>query len=82
MLHVVFMDPADDAYVATEAEAIELIRSCIPDAVFAPWRGKSMRVYQDEGSKDFAEAQVGVPDARCSAFVIELSKADNSTEVP
>jgi hypothetical protein len=41
-----------------------------------------MRVYQDEGSRDFGEAPMGAADARCSAFVIDLSKANNSTEVP
>jgi hypothetical protein len=81
MLHVVFMDPPNDAYVATEAEAIELIRSCIPGAVFATWRGRSMRVYQDERSRDFGEAPPGAASARCSAFVIDLSKTDNSTGV-
>jgi hypothetical protein len=48
MFHVVFLDSADGAYVAAEVEAVDLIWSHIPEAVFTPWRGPTMRVYQDE----------------------------------
>ena len=77
MFHVVFMDPADDAYVATEDEATQLIRSRVPGAVFAPWRGRSMRAYADETTKDIAESQHGSGQLCCSAFVIDLSKPNS-----
>jgi hypothetical protein len=75
MFYVVFLDPPDDAYVATEEEAMQLIRSRVPDAVFTPWRGSLMRAYQDEPARNFAESQIGSGQARCAAFVIRLSES-------
>jgi hypothetical protein len=72
MFHVVFMEPPDDVYVATENEAIDLIKSRITGAVFAAWRGRSLRVYRDEKSRNLGESEGAKADVCCCAFVIQL----------
>jgi hypothetical protein len=78
MFHIVFLDPPDEAYLAAEVEAAELIRSRMPDVVFTPWQGQTMRAYPDEQSRDLAERPRGSIKAHYSAFVIEVSKSNDS----
>jgi hypothetical protein len=78
MFYVVFLDPPDDAYAATEDQVMELIQSRVPGAVFTPWRGSLMRAYQDEMTRDLAESQTGSGQVRCSAFVIRLSNSNSA----
>lgn len=75
MFHVIFLDPPDEAYVAAEAEAVQLIRSQMPDAILTSWHGPTMRAYTDERSRDLGERQPGT-EVRCFAFVIDLSSSN------
>ena len=75
MFHVIFLDPPDEAYVAAEVEAVQLIRSQMPDAILTSWQGPTMRAYTDERSRDLGERQPGA-EVRCFAFVIDLSKCN------
>ena len=76
MFHVIFLDPPDEAYVAAEVEATELIRSHLPNAILTPWQGRTMRAYPDERSRDLGERRPGSIEARCVAFVIDLSRSN------
>ena len=64
---------------AAEVEAVTLIRSHIPNAVFTAWQGCTKRAYHDQWSKNLGERQRGNVKARCSAFVIDLSRSNGST---
>ena len=77
MFHVIFLDPPDEAYVAAEVEAVQLIRSQIPAAILTSWQGPTMRAYTDERSRDLGERQPGSNEARCFAFVIDLSRSNS-----
>jgi hypothetical protein len=74
VFHVVFLDPIDDAYVATEDEAIQLIQERFPEAVLTSWTGQSMRAYPGEATRHCSVGSTRAPTERCSAFVIKLSQ--------